>query len=178
MVLIIFITFISHNYPFRQSWLHCFRVFFIIIRCYITITWASGHLNSPSPGMFVEQFVEADVKGDIKASRYCLLWGESTRNRWISLTKGQYMMRSSNGNIFRVIGPVCEGIHRSPVHSVRKGQWRGALMVSLICAWTNGSANNRGAGDLRRDRAHYDVTLISQESVSMASRLMCRALTL
>ena len=30
------------------------------------------------------------------------------------------------------------GIHRSPVNSPRKGQWRWALMCSLICAWVNG----------------------------------------
>ena len=34
-----------------------------------------------------------------------------------------------------------------------KGQWRRALMFSLICAWTNGWANHRDAGDLRRHRA-------------------------
>ena len=32
------------------------------------------------------------------------------------------------------------------------------LFVSLICAWANGWANNWDAGDLRRLRAHYDVT--------------------
>ena len=41
-----------------------------------------------------------------------------------------------------------------------KGQWRGALMFSLICAWINGWVNNREAGDLRRYRAHYDVTVM------------------
>ena len=51
------------------------------------------------------------------------------------------------------------GIHRSPVDSPHKGQWRGALTFSLICAWTNGSVNNRDAAQLRRHRAHYDVTL-------------------
>ena len=30
------------------------------------------------------------------------------------------------------------GIHRGPVNSPQKGQWHGALMFSLICAWTNG----------------------------------------
>ena len=30
------------------------------------------------------------------------------------------------------------GIHRSPVDSPHKGQWRKSLMFSLICAWTNG----------------------------------------
>ena len=29
--------------------------------------------------------------------------------------------------------PFVRGIHRSPVNSPRKGQWRGALMFSLIC---------------------------------------------
>ena len=41
-----------------------------------------------------------------------------------------------------------------------KGQWRGTLMFSLICAWTNGRVNNRDTGDLRRHRAHYDVTVM------------------
>ena len=56
--------------------------------------------------------------------------------------------------------PFVRGIHRSPVNSPHKGQWRGALMFSLICAWANGRANNRDAGDLRRNRAHYDVTVM------------------
>ena len=42
------------------------------------------------------------------------------------------------------------GIHRSPVDYPHKGQWHGALSCILTCAWTNGSANNRDAGDLRR----------------------------
>ena len=52
------------------------------------------------------------------------------------------------------------GIHRSPVNSPHKGQWRGALMFSLICAWINGWVNSRKAGDLRRHRAHYDVIVM------------------
>ena len=53
------------------------------------------------------------------------------------------------------------GIHRSPVNSPHKGQWRGALMFSLICAWISAWVNNRGAGDLRRQRAHCDVTVMN-----------------
>ena len=56
-----------------------------------------------------------------------------------------------------------KGIHRSPVDSPHKGQWRGALIFSLIYAWTNGWANNRDAGDLRRHRAHYDVIVMNWE---------------
>ena len=57
--------------------------------------------------------------------------------------------------------PFLRGIHRSPVKSPHKGQWRGALKFSLICFGLNGWINNRKAGDMRRYRAHYDVTMMS-----------------
>ena len=57
--------------------------------------------------------------------------------------------------------PFVRGIHRSPVNSPHKGQWRGALMFSLICVWINGWVNNREAGDLRRYRAHYSVIVMT-----------------
>ena len=47
------------------------------------------------------------------------------------------------------------GIHRWPVNSPHKGQWRGALMFSLICARINGCVDNGEAGDFIRHRAHY-----------------------
>ena len=56
--------------------------------------------------------------------------------------------------------PFVRGIHRSPVNSPHKGQWRGALMFSLICVWINGWVNNGEAGYLRRYRTHYDVTVM------------------
>ena len=56
--------------------------------------------------------------------------------------------------------PFVRGIQRSPVNSPHKGQWPGALMFSLICVWINGWVNNREAGDLRRYRAHCDVTVM------------------
>ena len=52
--------------------------------------------------------------------------------------------------------PFVRGIHRSPVNSPHRGQWR----VALICAWINASVNNREAGDLRRHRFHYDVIVM------------------
>ena len=52
------------------------------------------------------------------------------------------------------------GIHRSPWNSPHKGQWRGALMFSLIYTRINGWVNNSEAGDLRRHRAHYNVTVM------------------
>ena len=59
--------------------------------------------------------------------------------------------------------PFARGIYRSPVNSPHKGQWRGALMVSLICAWLNGWENNGEADDLRRHRTLYDVTVMSRK---------------
>ena len=53
--------------------------------------------------------------------------------------------------------PFVRGIHRSPVNSPHKGQWRGALRFSLICVWINGWANNHEAGDLRR---YDDITVM------------------
>ena len=52
---------------------------------------------------------------------------------------------------------ICAGIHRSPVNSPHKGQWRGALMFSLICNWINDWVNNRETGYFRCYHAHYDV---------------------
>ena len=61
--------------------------------------------------------------------------------------------------------PFVRGIHRSPVNSSHKGQWRGALMLSLICARINGRVNNGEAGDLRRYRAHCDVIVMSIQNL-------------
>ena len=60
-------------------------------------------------------------------------------------------------------------IHRWPVNFPHKGQWRGALMFSLICAWINDWMNNREAGDLRRHCAHYDVIVMTVGTVDIKS---------
>ena len=59
--------------------------------------------------------------------------------------------------------PFVRGNSPVPVNSPHKGQWRGALMFSLICVWINGWVNNREAGDLRRHRGHYDVNVMCTE---------------
>ena len=69
------------------------------------------------------------------------------------------MMASSNWNIFLVTGPLW-GESTGHRWIPPKGHWRGALMFSLICAWTNGWASNRCTGDLRRHHAHYNVTVM------------------
>ena len=59
---------------------------------------------------------------------------------------------------FSVLLALCGVIHRLPVDYPHKGLWHGALIFSLIYAWTNGWANIWEAGDFRRHRTHYDVT--------------------
>ena len=67
------------------------------------------------------------------------------------------MLTSSNGNIFRVTGHLC-------------GEFTGRRWIActnasdaepwcFVWAWTNGWVN-RDAGDLRRHRAHHDVTVM------------------
>ena len=73
-------------------------------------------------------------------------WGRKLENN----TWWRYQMET-----FSALLAICAG--NSPVNSPHKGQWRGALVFSLICIWINGWVNNGEAGDLRRYRTHYDV---------------------
>ena len=90
------------------------------------------------------------LKGTV--DRYCfiavcdVIWGHDDVIKW---------------KHFPRYWPFVRGIHRSAVNSPHKGQWRGALMFSLICVWINGGVNNDEACDLRRYRAHYDITVMS-----------------
>ena len=56
--------------------------------------------------------------------------------------------------------PFVRGIHRPPVNFKHISQWRGALMYSLIMAWTDSWAKNGDDGDLRCYRAHDDVIVM------------------
>ena len=62
---------------------------------------------------------------------------------------------------FSALLALCVGNSPVPVNSPHKGQWRGALMFSLISARINNWVNNREAGDLRRHRGHYEVSVMS-----------------
>ena len=68
---------------------------------------------------------------------------------------------------FSALLALCAGNSPVPVNSPHKGQWRGALMFSLIYVRINGWVNNREAGDLRRYRAHYDVIVMLNRNCSL-----------
>ena len=67
-------------------------------------------------------------------------------------------MMSSNGNIFRITGPVQGEPSQKPVTR--------SVDVFFIRPWTKGWANNRDAGDLRRHRDHYDDTVMHTKQFS------------
>ena len=70
--------------------------------------------------------------------------------------------------------PFVWGIHRSPMNSPHRVQWRGALIFSLVCARINGWVNNREACDLGRHCAHYDViVMICHENPRQSFEYRC-----
>ena len=94
------------------------------------------------------------------------LWAYDVFVKWVAGTWRWKSMRALSHDDFikwkhfSRYWPFVRGIHRSPVNSPHKGQWRRALMFSLICAGINGCVNNDEAGDLRRHRAHFDVAVM------------------
>ena len=93
--------------------------------------------------------------------------GKTVSLYWGRVSAGWGRRRSQHDDVikwkpFPRYWPFVRGINRSPVNSLYKGQWRGAVMFSLICAWINGWVNNGEAGDLRRHRVLYDVTAMRQ----------------
>ena len=76
--------------------------------------------------------------------------GAAQRSDWLTCRKPQHAWWRHQ------METLVSALPRWPMNSPHKGQWRGALMFSFICAWVN----NGEAGDLRRHRAHYDVTVM------------------
>ena len=87
------------------------------------------------------------------------------------------MMTSSNGIFFALLA-LCVGNSPVSVNSPHKGQWRGALMFSFICAWIKVWVNNRLAGDLRRHHDHYYIVMHGQVLVCFIARLYSMSLCL
>ena len=97
---------------------------------------------------------------------------------WITISRGQgvrkdpidnkshEVMTSSNGNIFRVTGPLCGKFTGQRWIPRTKASDAELWCPSLICTWINGWINSREAGDLRRYLAHYDAILMSIASGS------------
>ena len=125
-----------------------------------------GTTASQNRRLLVREIIQVDRNKNIKAPHRWTTFtkGQKCRNRLYGLMFGSWsdnMMASSNGNIFCVTGLSCGEFTGQRWIPLTKGQWRGVLMFSLICAWTKGWVNNLDAGDLSRHRAHYDVTVMT-----------------
>ena len=59
--------------------------------------------------------------------------------------------------------PFVRIIHLSPFNSQHKGQYAEFWCFLWSTPWINGWVNNRKAGDLRRNRVHYDVIVMWKE---------------
>ena len=115
----------------------------------------------------------------------CPIALKSDRRRWLyALLLNEYRPRASINKAVRhrdswsldtwwrhqmealsALLAICAG--NSPVTGefpTHEGRWRGALMFFLICAWINSWVNNGEACDLKRHRAHYDVTIMNSRS--------------
>ena len=70
-------------------------------------------------------------------------------------------MTSSNGNI-PVLLALCAGNSSVTGEFPAQKPVTRSFDVLLNCAWINGCANSRQAGDLRRHRVHYDVIVMQK----------------
>ena len=77
------------------------------------------------------------------------------------MKSNEYISSVMRSYSFHISVPPCWR-HRMETYS----KWSGALMFSFTCAWINGWVNNHEAGDLRWYCAHYDVTVMSQDSAA------------
>ena len=70
--------------------------------------------------------------------------------RWVGCVNSWWRHQMET---FSALLTICAGNSLVPGEFPHKGQWRGAVMLSLIYVWID-----RETGDLRRYRTHYDVT--------------------
>ena len=84
-----------------------------------------------------------------------------------------FMMTPSNGNIFRVTGPLGGEPPVTGGFPSQRPVTRSFGVFFFICAWTKYWANNRDAGDLIRYGDDYDVTVMLYNVWIGPRRLCC-----
>ena len=98
---------------------------------------------------------------------------QNTQNRHPTACPGRMSSRVTwwrhQMETFSVLLALCTGNSPVTVNSPHKGQWRRALMFSLICTWINDWVNKGEAGDLRCHRPHYDVTVMLNTEICSTS---------
>ena len=159
----------------------CFLIHSTIVICFVShFTWHSCSMVVLSPPPITTEihflrkcFRKAEGVAEYDLTKLCPVFIKT----WQFLL-GTYNSIAHHDDVikwkhFPRYRPFVREIHRSPVNFPHKGQWRGALMFSLICARMNGWVNNREAGDLRRYRVHYDVIVMQNEFISFYCKDWC-----
>ena len=123
------------------------------LRCSLAFTWISQVLMN----LISDRFSEIALFWDYTYPR-----GQWVNMLLIATKRPQWQVLCSHDDVikwkhFPRYWPFVRGIHRSPVNSPHKGQWR---QFSLICTWINVWVNNGKGGGLRGNRAYYDVTVM------------------
>ena len=90
---------------------------------------------------------------------------------WLPTCLTFHMMTSSNGNIFRVDGPLCGEFTGHRWILLTKASDAELWCFLWYAPWINGWVTNREAGDFRRHCAHYYVIVMNQDYTSTVLQL-------
>ena len=166
----------SHNATVPYSiMLHIVTVNYTCVRISVTKRWIVRYLPNVLWDLWVGYIVCSMYSiGQNYSTQLFVAWLSPLEAVTISVSVATHCWHDDviKWKHFPRYWPFVRGIHRSPVNSLHKGQWRGVLMFSLICVWINGWENTREAGDFRRYRVHCDVIVmdVSFSCVAYTSR--------
>ena len=114
-------------------------------KCHLALYWACDYLSMPI--LIYVSKMGTDMFLSEKIKHCCVTEWLPCHYRYMQCLKWwRHQMEP-----FPALLAICAG----------KGQWRGALMFFFICTRINDWVNNDEAGDWRRHRAHYDVTVMN-----------------
>ena len=133
----------------KQAWKD-FDVIFMIC-----LTWFKEQ--------WINQYMDKCISDEMNSFGY-----NGSHSSWSKKSWWRHQMET-----FSALLAHCAGNSPGPVNSPHKSQWRGALMFSFIYAWINDWVNNREAGDLRRQRGHYDVIVMLSRGRNEAIVKVC-----
>ena len=143
--------------PYYHSTTHNMYWILFIFRTAIGL---SKNMKAIDYGISMIIFKDSVALWNFANSDWLVFWGSSLIMASLFLFHWVYHDDVMKWKHFPRYWPFARGIHRSTVNSPHKGQWRVALMFSLIYAWIRGWVNNREAGDLRRHQVHYGVIVM------------------
>ena len=136
-------------------WFTTFSVWTMIFLEIISVACADAVSTSPYINYDVEK--HDYILMNMHTACAVLCSGVTETRSWLYVQWWRHQMETFSASL-----ALCA--ENSPVtgESPHKGQWRGALMFSLICALINGWVNNLEADDLRRHHTHYDVIVMTK----------------